>query len=159
MKKRTLLITIFTVSLVMTGAGLAQAHGGFGGGMGSMMGGYGYGPMMNGNGYGPMMNWNGYGSMMNRNGYGPMMGYGTNNNNGCWNTPGDQTSADINTPEKAGDLVNSNLSTTNDRLKVGKITKTEDGYEVQVVTKKGNALVDRLLVEQDTGRIYRIYDK
>jgi len=130
MSRRTLLITVLTLSLLVAGFGLVQAHSGYGHGRGHMMGGY---------------------------GYGPMMGYGSYGNNGCWNAQERNTSEEI-TSEKAGEIVAFSLSRTNDRLKVGKITETEDGFEVQVVTRKGEALVDRLLVEQDTGRIYRIYE-
>jgi hypothetical protein len=126
MKRRTLLITLLTLSLMAAGYGLVQAHGGYDSGWGHMMGGY---------------------------GYGHMIGYG---NNGCWNAPERSVLGEI-TPEKAEEIVTFNLSRTNDRLKVGKVIETEDGFEVQVVTKKGEALVDRLLVERDTGRFYRIY--
>ena len=130
MSRRTLLITVLTLSLLVAGFGLVQAHSGYDHGRGHMMGGY---------------------------GYGPMMGYGSYGNNGCWNAQERNTSEEI-TSEKAGEIVAFSLSRTNDRLKVGKITETEDGFEVQVVTRKGEALVDRLLVEHDTGRIYRIYE-
>jgi hypothetical protein len=42
----------------------------------------------------------------------------------------------------------------NPNLEVGDITKVEDGFEVQVVTRKGKSLVDTLLVEEETGWIY-----
>lgn len=130
MSRRTILVTMLTLSLLVVGFGLVQAHSGYDRGWGHMMGGY---------------------------GHGHMMGYGTYGSNACWSAPERNVSGDI-TLEKAEEIVSFNLSRTNDRLKVGKITETEDGFEVQVVTKKGEALVDRLLVEHDTGRIYRLYN-
>jgi hypothetical protein len=129
MKRSILTITVLTLSLVAAGFGLVQAHGGYDSGWGHMMGGY---------------------------GYGHMMGYGAYANNGCWNAPERNVLGEI-TPEKAEEIVTFSLNRTNDRLKVGKVIETEDGFEVQVVTKMGEALVDRLLVERDTGRLYRIY--
>ena len=46
----------------------------------------------------------------------------------------------------------------NTNLKVGNVNTTEDGFEVEVVTRKGEVLVDRFLVESDTGRVYRILE-
>ncbi len=64
------------------------------------------------------------------------------------------------TEEDARILIEYKLRFTvqNPNLKVGKVKKTEDGFEVQVVTKKGEVLVDRFLVENETGRVYRILE-
>ena len=69
------------------------------------------------------------------------------------------TEAKVDLTEKdAEELIAYRITRSNPNLKVGKIKGTEDGFEVQVVTKKGEALVDRLLVEKDTGRIYRVLE-
>ncbi|UCG39039.1 MAG: hypothetical protein JSV00_02035, partial [bacterium] len=46
----------------------------------------------------------------------------------------------------------------NPNLAVGEVNEVEGGYKVQVVTRKGKNLVDLLMVEKDTGWVYRIYD-
>jgi hypothetical protein len=46
----------------------------------------------------------------------------------------------------------------NPNLEVGKVTEVEGGYHVQVVTRKGGSLVDTLMVEQDTARVYPVYE-
>ena len=35
---------------------------------------------------------------------------------------------------------------------------SENGFEVQVVTKEGEQLVNRLQVDKEAGRIYRIFE-
>lgn len=72
---------------------------------------------------------------------------------------GSSARTDLNLTEKdAEELITARVTRTNPNLKIGKVKGTEDGFEVQVVTKKGEALVDRLLVEKDTGRVYRVYE-
>ena len=39
----------------------------------------------------------------------------------------------------------------NPRLKVGKISKKDGEYIVEIVTRKGNALVDRIAIDETTG--------
>jgi hypothetical protein len=46
----------------------------------------------------------------------------------------------------------------NPNLVVGKVTEVEEGYKVQVVTRKGKSLVDTLMVEKDTARVYPVYE-
>ena len=74
MSRRTLLITVLTLSLLVAGFGLVQAHSGYDHGRGHMMGGY---------------------------GYGPMMGYGSYGNNGCWNTQEERRSSSGQAPRGA----------------------------------------------------------
>ena len=90
-------------------------------------------------------------------GYDHMRDYGAYLESSCWSdTPG-SFSGKI-TEAKARDMIAWHLTRTNDRLKVENAVETEDGFEVRIVTKKGKALVDKLLVEKDTGRIYRVYE-
>jgi hypothetical protein len=133
--KRTVLIAVLALAITGAGYGLASAHSGSGWGhMGAD-----YGHMGN---QGNMM---GYDSRT----YGADQGY-------CGTTA---TEAKVNLTEKdAKELIAYRFTQNNPNLEVGKVKGTEDGFEVQVVTKKGNALVDRLLVEKDTGRIYRVYE-
>jgi hypothetical protein len=46
----------------------------------------------------------------------------------------------------------------NPNLEVGKVTTVEEGYKVEVVTRKGNSLVDTLMVEKETARVYPVYE-
>ena len=139
--KKTALIAILALAIVGTGYGLARAHNSGGGG-------YGWGHM--GSDYGHM----GYqGNMMG--GYFGATGYGVGQGY-CGSTT---TEARVDLTEKdAEELIAYRITRSNPNLKVGKVKSTEDGFEVQVVTKKGEALVDRLLVEKDTGRIYRVLE-
>jgi glycine cleavage system aminomethyltransferase T len=69
------------------------------------------------------------------------------------------TQAKVDLTEKdAQEIIAYRFTRNNPNLKIGKVKGTEDGFEVQIVTRKGEALVDRLLVEKDTGRIYRVYE-
>lgn len=88
-------------------------------------------------------------------GYGHMMGDFAGDEHPCSSNSDEASSVQV-TKEEAGSIVAYKLRRSNPRLKVGKVLETEDGFEVQVVTKKGEALVDRLLVSKDTGDIYRI---
>ena len=147
---KTILVAVLSLGIIVAGYGLVQAHGSRGyndydRGYGHM--GYSGGHMMDyrsGNGQNMM----GYGG----NYRGHMMDY--RENQPCWDDTRARVQADI-TEDYAKELVEDSF-TRNPNLKVGKVKQTEDGFEVQVVTKKGNALVDRLLVEKDTGRIYRV---
>ena len=133
--KKTALIAIMALTIVGGGYGLAKAHSG-----------YGWGHM--GSDYGHM---DYRGSMMDYRApdYSADQGY-------CGSTT---TQAKVDLTEKdAEEIIAYRITRSNPNLKVGKIKGTEDGFEVQVVTKKGEALVDRLLVEKDTGRIYRVLE-
>ena len=126
--KRTAIIAVIALAIVGGGYGLAKAHSG-----------YDYGHM---NYRGNMMDYNAPG-------YGADQGY-------CGSTT---TEAKVDLTEKdAEEIIAYKFTRNNPNLEVGKVKGTDDGFEVQVVTKKGNALVDRLLVEKDTGRIYRVYE-
>lgn len=87
--------------------------------------------------------------------YGQMMGSYSNDEHPCESNSDETTSVQV-TKEEAGNIVSYRLRRSNPRLKVGKVLEAEGGFEVQVVTKKGETLVDRLLVNKDTGDIYRI---
>ncbi len=132
--KKVAIIVVIALAIVGTGYGLARAHDG-----------YGWGHM--GPGYGHM---NYQGGMM---GYYGGPGYGA----GYCGSAASEGKLDL-TEKDAEELITYRVTRNNPNLKVGKIKGTEDGFEVQVVTKKGEALVDRLLVEKDTGRIYRVYE-
>ena len=133
--KRTAIIAVAVLAIVGTGYGFAKAHSG--------------------------NDWNhmedDYGRMMYR---GNMMGYNAPSYGANQGYCGSATKeAKVNLTEKeAEEIIAHRVTRNNPNLKVGKIKGTDDGFEVQVVTKKGNALVDRLLVEKDTGRIYRVYE-
>ena len=136
--KKTALIAVLALAIIGTGYSLAKAHSG-----GS---GYGWGHM--GSDYGHM---DYRGSMMDYRApdYSADQGY-------CGSTT---TQAKVDLTEKdAEEIIAYRITRSNPNLKVGKVKGTEDGFEVQVVTKKGEALVDRLLVEKDTGRIYRVLE-
>jgi hypothetical protein len=151
MNTKAILIAVLSLAMVAAGYGLVQAHGsrgwsdydrgyghmGSGGHMMDYRGGYGQGMMGYGGNY--------RGHMMDYRDYQP-----------CWDDGRTRVQADI-TQDSAKKLVE-DAFTRNPNLKVGKVKQTDDGFEVQVVTKKGEALVDRLLVEKDTGRVYRIYE-
>ena len=95
------------------------------------------------------------GRTSNSMGYDHMMDNYANDEHPCWSDSDEAASVQVN-QEEAGNIVAYRLRRSNPRLKVGKVLETEDGFEVQVVTKKGEALVDRLLVSKDTGDIYKI---
>ena len=136
--KKTALIAVLALAIIGTGYGLARAHSG--------QSGYGWGHM--GSDYGHM---DYRGGMMDFRtpSYGGDQGY-------CGSTT---TQAKVDLTEKdAEEIIAYRVTRNNPNLKVGKVKTTEDGFEVQVVTKKGEALVDRLLVEKDTGRIYRVFE-
>ncbi len=143
MSKKAILVTVLSLTLVVTGVGLVQAHGGRnGGGYGQGMMGYGQGMM----GYGGAGDCGGPG-------YGDYDGRGRNARRG-----GDRASLKANiTMDEAKGLVEARVS-RNPYLKAGKVTETEGGFEVQVVTKEGEQLVNRLQVEKDTGRMYRVFE-
>ncbi|MDF1535787.1 MAG: hypothetical protein P1S46_04700 [bacterium] len=134
--KRTALIAVLALAIVGSGYGLASAHNT-----------YGWNHM--GDDYGRM----GYrGGMMDFDapGYGGGQGY-------CGNVDTEARKLDL-TEKDAQEIITNRITRSNPNLKVGKVKGTEDGFEVQVVTRKGEALVDRLLVEKDTGRIYRVLE-
>ncbi len=134
---KTILVAVLSLAMVATSYGLVQAHG---------------------SGYGNNNDW-GYGQSMMGSGQG-MMGFGQGmmgqGGKGRFSSPR-QTPL---TEEDARILIEYNLRfiVRDPNLKVGKVKKTEDGFTVQVVTKKGEVLVNRFLIENETGRVYRILE-
>ncbi len=117
--------------------GYGPGNGGYGPGYG-MMGGYGPG---NG-GYGPGYGMMGYGPGMMGGGYGPGMGYGGGYGPGMMYGRGYQGDMKLTT-----DQVKSYLEqmVRNPNLKVGDVKeKDADTIVAEIVTKQGNALVQRL---------------
>lgn len=149
--RKWLLIGTLSLAVLAAGYSFSQAMGmgGFGGGWGHM-GSFGYGSMDHmgqDRNAGPQMN------------YGPGFDRGFEHGQSFYNRGiGQRHPGTMNiTRENAANIVR-DLVAENPNLKVGKITETEDGFKVRVVTRKGEALVDRLLVERGTGRIHRIYE-
>lgn len=104
-------------------------------GMGSGMMGYGMGPGMMGYGMGPGM-------------MGPGWGY-----NQQYRQPqGPITEKDA--KEIVGNYLN---STRNPNLKLGKIKDEGSDFEAEILTKSNGALVDRVLVDKDTGWLRSVY--
>ena len=131
MKKTRILIGFAIVTLVITGGfGIAMAH---------MGGGYGYGSA------GSYDHMGGYGSMMDND--------RSNDEQPCWSGEESTSKVQINKEEAKG-IISFQLRRSNPNLKVGKVTEKEEGFEITIVTKD-NSLVDRLVVEKNTGRIYR----
>ena len=124
------------VALVIAGGfGIAKAH------MGNDYGRTGgYGHMGS---YGHMGDYSHMGS-----GYG-----GASAESPCWS--GSAESAVQINKDEAKSLISFQLRRSNPNLKVGKVTEKEVGFEVTIVTKE-DSLVDRLMVEKNTGRIYRV---
>jgi hypothetical protein len=148
MKKGLLAIAIAIMMGFASSGLLAQGGPGYGGygpgyGMGpGMMGGYGgygggYGP---GWGMGPGMMW-GYG------GYGP--GYGPQ-----YQQPYGRA---VNKAE-ATEIMNNVLSSLrNPNLKLGNIKDESNAFEADVLTRKGNDLVNKIFVDKQTGRVSFAY--
>ena len=136
MSGKVFMVTMLSLVMVAAGHGLVRAHG-----SGSGTG--------NDRGSGQGMMGNMMGGMMGQ--QGGMMGQGRGSN------------YPIQTPlteEDARILIEYHIRfiDQNPNLKVRNVKKTEDGFEVEVVTRKGEVLVDRFLVESDTGRVYRILE-
>ncbi len=111
---------------------------------GSYQGGYGMGPGMMGYGMGPGMM--GYGM-------GPgMMGPGYGNNQ-----PYRQPQRSINEKDAKRIVENYLNSTRNPNLKLGKIKDEGSSFEVQIVTKNNDSLVDKVLVDKNTGWLRSAY--
>lgn len=130
-----------------------------GGGMGPGMmqgGGYGYGMgpgMMGGQGYGS----GGRGGMMGNRGYGYGMGGGMMGGRGygygqSYATPGKPLGM-----KDAKAMMEDYLkSSRNPNLKIGKIKDKGDAFEAEIVTKN-NALVDKIFINKQTGRMSSAY--
>lgn len=133
--KRLWLIGLFVVGLIAL-IGLAYAHGmgsfGMASNRGFWSGGYHMGGMM-GSG------WQG--------GYCPMGQYGHFSRSYGYNVTKDNVQAWV--QDYLYGLGNPNL-------KQGKIRETDDGFEVEIVTKD-NSLVEKILIDKDTGRMRSTY--
>jgi hypothetical protein len=144
------------------GPGMMGPGYGYGYGMGpGMMGpgyGYGMGPGMTGPGYGygygmgPGMMGRGYGGygMMGPGygyGYGPQYGYGRQYQQSQKPLDKDQVQQEVDNYLK---------STRNPNLKIGKIEEKGNDYEVDIETQ-GGSLVDKLLIDKDTGWMRSAY--
>jgi hypothetical protein len=119
---------------------------------------YGMGPGMMGQGYGSGPGW-GPGGMMGQ-GYGPgggwgpggMMGSGQGYGYRSYNRSGQPITLD-----QTKVLIEHYLTTIgNPNLKSGKITDKDKYFEAEIVTKDGS-LVDKLMVDKQTGWMKSIY--
>ena len=142
MRRKAILVAVMSLTLVVAGSGLVHARGGWNGNCGNAQGqgmmGYGFGGNA-GDCAGPQS--------------GDCVNQGKRGNRG-----GNRVSFDANiTMDEAKGLVENRVS-RNPYLKVGKITENENGFEVQVVTKEGEQLVNRLQVDKEAGRIYRVFE-
>ena len=133
-----LLAGILGLAMIFGGYGLSHGMG-MGGGMGMGMGSFGVGG----------------GSMM---GAGSAPDHRPDGSSGTfYRGSGQPAPGTVNVSrEEAGTIVRKMIG-DNPNLEVGKITEREDGFNVQVVTRKGGALADRLFVEKSTGRTHRIF--
>ena len=103
-------------------------------------------------GMGPGMMWN-RGDWGGGQGWGPgMMGPGPGNGYRSYNRTGEPITMD-----QAKVLVENHLTTVgNPNLKSGKFTDKDKYFEAEIVTKEGS-LVDKLLVDKQTGWMKSVY--
>jgi hypothetical protein len=97
-------------------------------------------------------------------GMGPRMGYGTGpgmmgpgygqGGYGLPNQPREKPITEGEARTMVGNYLN---STRNPNLKLGKIKDEEHYFEVNIVTRKNDALVDKILVDKRTGWMHSIY--
>jgi hypothetical protein len=175
MKKSIALATMLMAGLLIIPAmAEAQMGGGMGGGMMGGWGGYGggqypsyggqqsqgpgggYGPgygMGPGQGYGmgPGMMGPGYGNQ-----YGPQYGrqYGPGSQYG---PQYQEQQKPLNKDEARQEVENYLKSTGNPNLKLGKVADQGSHFVAYVVTKKNDSLVDKILVDKDTGGMRSAY--
>jgi hypothetical protein len=118
------------------GPGYGRGYGGgqgYGMGPGAMHGGY-------GGGYGMM------GTGRGAEGYAP-----------CSRWEGQELGEEI-TKERAETFLENRLSSWgNPNLKLGKIVEKDSHFEANIVTKKGNSLVQKLQIEKKTGLVRSVY--
>lgn len=154
MKRKAIMTTVLSLAIVTGGFGVAQAHGGQSrGGSGSGWFGMGSGHM-GGSGWGHM----GSGGHMMGYSWDHMRdlgrhfdGYGFNGQDSR------RQSGQPVTRAEARDIAERNLG-GNPYIKIGRLTESSEGFEVEIVTRKGGELVNRLLVEKETGRAYTIHE-
>jgi len=118
-----------------SGYGQAQQSGWYCPNCGAYQGGYGMGPGMMGYG-------RGYGMM------GPGYGY---------NQQYQQPQRSINEKDAKGIVENYLNSTRNPNLKLGKIKDEGSAFEVDIITKGNGSLVDKILVNKNTGWLRSVY--
>ncbi len=152
MKHKIVLVAVLSLAMVTAGYGLVQAHGGQSrGGSGGGWFGMGSGHM-GGSGWGHM----GSGSHMMGSDWDHMGGGYASGSDGSGYGHSDGWQGDRHvTSEEASDIAERNLG-GNPYIKVGKLTENSEGFEVEIVTRKGGELVNRLLVEKETGRVFPI---
>ena len=127
-----------------SGYGQPQQGGWYCPNCGAYQGGYGMGPGMMGYGMGPGMM--GYGR-----GYGMMgPGYG-------YNQQYQQPQRTITEKDAKGIVENYLNSMRNPNLKLGKIKDEGSAFEVDIVTKGNGSLVDKILVNKNTGWLRSAY--
>jgi hypothetical protein len=154
MKRKAILVTVLTLAVVTAGYGLVQAHedqsrgrsgsGWFGMGSGHM-GGSGWGHMGSGsNMMGP--NWDHMGSGNTPGFDGAIYGH-----DHLWRGERQVTN------EEAREIAEHSLG-RNPYLRVGTIIEEKDRFEIEIVTSKSNELVNRLMVEKETGRVLPIIE-
>ena len=120
-------------------------HGDAGRGAGGMELGFphGRGSGMMGHGPGMMRRWDGGGYAPGR---GPGYGY---------RRPDEPLGK-----EEARDILRRYLDTSrNPNLKVGEVEEKGDVFEAEIVTRKGEALVDRVQIDRRTGWMRSVYDR
>jgi hypothetical protein len=127
-----------------SGYGQAQQSGWYCPYCGSYQGGYGMGPGMMGYGMGPGMMGYGMGPGMMGPGYG---------NNQLYRQP----QRSINEKDAKGIVENYLNSTRNPNLKLGKIKDEGSAFEVDIITKSNGSLVDKILVNKNTGWLRSAY--
>jgi hypothetical protein len=152
MKNKIVLVAVLSLVVVTAGYGLVQAHGGqsrsgSGGGWFGMGSGH-----MGGSGWGHM----GSGDHMMGSGWNHMGGGYERGSDGSRYDRDDRWRGDRHvTSEEAREIAEHNLG-GNPYIKVGKLTERSEGFEVEIVTRKGQELVNRLLVEKETGQVFPI---
>lgn len=144
MKRKAALAAVLSLLIVTAGYGLVQAHserspGGSSGGWFGMGSGH-----MGSRGHMMDHGWDHMGRDYTRGSYGSR--YGRDN---AWF--GERPV----TIELAREIAEHNLG-RNPFIEVGKLTESSEGFEVEIVTRKGGELVNRLLVERETGRVFPI---
>jgi len=137
------------------GPGMMGRGYGYGMGPGMMGRGYGMGPGMMGRGYGmgPGMMGRGYGYGMGPGMMGPEHGYGYGYGYGPQSR---QPQKPLDKEQAQNEVEDYLQSTRNPNLKIGKMEDKGNYFEAEITTKDGS-LVDRILVDKDTGAMRSAY--
>ena len=115
---------------------------------GANQGVYGMGPGMMGYGYGMGPGTMGYGYGMGPGMMGPGYGY---------NQQYQQPQRPVTEKDAKGIVENYLNSTRNPNLTLGKIKDEGSAFEAEIVTKNNSSLVDRVLVDKNTGWLRSVY--